>query len=69
MKWLLLICLILLIAWQSLSIKKTAAVTTQAKTEQLIKDTIHFAQQVQPILVKLFTLSFYRRQNVYANAF
>jgi uncharacterized membrane protein len=51
MKWLLLICLILLIAWQSLSIKKTSALT-QTKKEQLIKDTIHFAQQVQPILVK-----------------
>ena len=51
MKLLLLYSLLLLLAWQTCSIKK---VTPVAKTEpaETIKDTMSFSSQVQPILVK-----------------
>ena len=51
MKWFLLFCLILLIAWQSFRTKQSSAITN-TKTGKLTKDTIHFISQVQPILVK-----------------
>ena len=51
MKWFLLFCLILLIAWQTFRTKKSSIITN-TKTEKLTKDTINFSSQVQPILVK-----------------
>ena len=50
MKWLLIICLIVLAAWLTLG-KKTSALP-QVKTIQVLKDSISFATQVQPIFVK-----------------
>jgi hypothetical protein len=50
MKWLLIICLIVLAAWLTLG-KKTSALS-QVKTKQLPDDSIDFTTHVQPILVK-----------------
>jgi hypothetical protein len=51
MKWLLLSCLVFLIALQILSVKKTKAINLAKKTA-MITDTINFTKQVQPIFIK-----------------
>lgn len=51
MKWWLLYSLFPLFLWQPCTDKKTSVVG-DSKTNQPVKDSIHFASQVQPILVK-----------------
>jgi hypothetical protein len=51
MKLHLLYCLLPLFVWQTCSIKKIAP-DTDTKPEQVVKDTVHFSSQVQPIFIK-----------------
>jgi hypothetical protein len=52
MKLLFTCCFILLFGWLTFSIKNPPAAAVIAKQVTEIKDTIHFASQIQPILVK-----------------
>jgi len=51
MKWLLLICLVSSATWLSLKSKRSLA-TPHTNTQKIIKDSISFSNQVQPILLK-----------------
>jgi hypothetical protein len=51
MKWLHSYCLRPLLIWQTCIVKQIAP-DTDTKSEQVIKDTVHFSSQIQPVLVK-----------------
>ena len=51
MKFLLLFCFILIFGWLGIGTKKPPVITVFQKTIS-VKDTIHFASQIQPILIK-----------------
>jgi hypothetical protein len=52
MKLLFTCCFILLFGWLTFNIKNPPATVVIGKLVTEIKDTIHFASQIQPILVK-----------------
>lgn len=52
MKWLLLYCFFPFFTWQTCGVKDSSSPATKNKSADLIKDTINFSGQVQPIMVR-----------------